>query len=213
MEHDIRLEDIGWKVLRQRQINLEKFTLQAIRSAHEATGTVHLVDLALGSGRHLMETLRSMPKLDIHARFQDADETHLENGRQLANQLGLTRVQFAIGDAFDEAELGDLDPSPNVVIAAGLFELTPDNNRVMSTLRGLAKGMQSGGFVVYTDQPLHPHLEMIGRVAVQREESPWAMRRRPAEEMDGLVTDAGFTTVERLIDDHGLFTVGLLQNA
>ena len=52
---------------------------------------------------------------------------------------------------------------------------------------------------------------MIGRVAVQREESPWAMRRRPVEEMDELIAAAGFTTVERLIDEHGLFTVGLAK--
>jgi hypothetical protein len=213
MEHDIRLEDIGWKVLLQRQINLEKFTRQAIRRANDATGGVHLVDLALGAGRHLMETLRSMPELEIDAELRDADEANLEKGRQLANQMGLTKVRFAVGDAFDEHALRDFDPAPNVVVAAGLFELTPDNNRVLSTLRGLADGMQSGGFVVYTDQPRHPHLEMIGRVAVQREESPWAMRRRPTEEMDGLLADTGFTTIERLVDEHGLFTVGLVQNA
>jgi Putative methyltransferase len=212
MEHDIRLEDIGWKVLRQRQVNLDKFTRQAARGAHDAHGVVQLLDLALGSGRHLMESIRSMPELNIEARLQDEDESNLEKGRQLANRLGLTRLRFAVGDAFDEQALASLDPSPNVVITAGLFELTPDNQRVTSTLRGLSAGMQDGGYVVYTDQPRHPHLEMIGRVAVQREESPWAMRRRPADEMDGLVTEAGFTTIERLIDEHGLFTVGLIQN-
>jgi SAM-dependent methyltransferase len=211
MEHDIRLEDIGWKVLQQRQVNLEKLTLQAIRRAHEAGGAVELLDLALGSGRHLMEILRSLPELNIRATLRDADQSNLEKGRQLANQLGITRVKFEIGDAFDEGQLKSLDPAPNVVMAAGLFELTPDSNRVRSTLDGLASGMQTGGYLVYTDQPHHPHLEMIGRVAVQREESPWAMRRRPLEEMDGLITDAGFVKAERLVDEHGLFTVGIAQ--
>ena len=97
-------------------------------------------------------------------------------------------------------------------MAAGLFELTSDNNKVLGTMRGLASGMQSGGCLVYTDQPQHPHLEMIGRVAVRRDESPWAMRRRPVEELDNLITEAGFDLLEREIDDHGLFVVGIAQN-
>lgn len=211
MEHDIRLEDIGWKVLQQRQVNLEKFTRQAIRRAHEACDAVELLDLAVGSARHLMDILRSLPELNIRATLRDAEDSNLDKGRQLANRLGVTRVKFEIGDAFDQDQLTSLDPAPNVVLAAGLFELTPDNNRVRSTLSGLASGMQRAGYLVYTDQPHHPSLEMIGRVAVQREESPWAMRRRPVEEMDELITAAGFTNVERLIDGHGLFTVGLAQ--
>jgi hypothetical protein len=172
---------------------------------------VQLLDLAMGSGRHLMELLRSLPELAIEAELRDSDPGNLENGRQLANRLGLTRVRFAVGDAFDGHELERLDPTPNVVLAAGLFELTADTNRVASTLGGLAKGMRRRGYLVYTDQPQHPHLEMIGRVAVQRDESPWAMRRRPAEEMDGLVHAAGFESLERSTDEHGLFTVGLAR--
>ena len=35
--------------------------------------------------------------------------------------------------------------------------------------------------------------------------------RRPAEEMDNVIESAGLATVERLVDEHGLFTVGLAQ--
>ena len=213
MEHDIGLEDIGWKVLQQRRVHVEKFTRKAILDANERDGSVDLLELALGTGRQLFETLRSLPEFDIRAQLRDADESNLDKARQLANQLGVTRVEFAIGDAFDEGQLDNLDPAPNVVMAAGLFELTPDNNRVRATLHGLAKGMRPGGFLVYTDQPKHPHLEMIGRVAVQRDESPWAMRRRPAEDMDALIEECGFETVERLTDEHGLFSVGLARLA
>lgn len=209
MEHDIRLEDIGWQVLKERQIKLQAFTTQAIRSVHAEKSAVALLDLAMGSGRHLMDVLRSMPELDVQAELRDVDPANLEKGRQLANQLGLTRIQFRQSDAFDGNNLNSLDPAPDVVLAAGLFELTADDQRVKEVLGSLAEAMTPGSFLIFTDQPHHPHLEMIGRVAVQRDESPWAMRRRQVEEMRGLVTDAGFTITEQATDEHGLFTVGL----
>ncbi len=211
MEHDIELEDIGWKVLQQRQINLEKLLRQAIQDAHQRDGEVRLLDLALGSGRQVLEVLRSLPNLTIRAELRDVDPGNLEKGRQLANQLGVTNPSFAVMDAFDERSLQSIDPSTNVVLAAGIFELTPDNHKVLNTLKGIAQRLAKGGMLVYTDQPHHAHLEMIGRVAAYRDQSPWAMRRRSPEEMDQLIADAGFEGVERLIDEHGLFRVGLAR--
>lgn len=213
MENDIRLEDVGWKVLRQRQVNLEKLLMQAIRAAAAEFGAVRLIDLAVGTGRLVLSTLRSMPEQDITAVLQDTDPTHLDQGRQLANQLGVTRVRFQLGDAFDERELGRMAPPPNVVLAAGLYELTPDDTKVLASLRGAAAGMAPGGWLIYTDQPHHDHLEMIGRVAVPREESPWAMHRRSVEEMDALIETAGLSRLERETDEYGLFCVGLARRA
>lgn len=209
MEQDIELEDIGWKVLQQRRVNLEKLLHQAIRTSQERHGEVRLIDLALGSGRQVLEVLRSLPELSIHAELRDVDKTNLERCRQLANQLGLTGLKFAKLDAFDERALLTIDPRTSVAVATGIFELTPDKNKVLVTLRGLSAAMRTGSLLVYTDQPHHPSLEMIGQIAVQRDESPWAMRRRPSEEMDKLIVEGGFEDVERLTDDHGLFRVGL----
>lgn len=211
MEHDIELEDIGWKVLRQRQVHLEKLLLRAIRTSHEAAGRVVLLDLALGSGRQVLEVIRSLPDYDIRAEVRDLDAGNLEKGRQLANKLGVTRISFERKDAFDDSALHNLDADTNVVVAAGIFELTSDNNKIEHTLSALAETLSPDSLLVYTDQPLHPHLEMIGRVAVQREESPWAMRRRSADEMDALVAKCGFEQLERLTDEHGLFSVGLAR--
>ena len=123
----------------------------------------------------------------------------------------MTRLDFAVGDAFDERGLGHLEPAPNVVLAAGIYELAADNSKVLNSLRGLAKGMLPGGLLVYTDQPHHPHLEMIGRVTVQRGESPWVMRRRAPDELAALLGEAGFDALTSESDEQGLFTVGLAQ--
>ena len=211
MDKDIELEDIGWKTLQRRRINLEKLLHRAIRIAHERDGSVTLLDLALGSGRQVLEVLRSLPELSIHAELRDIDDSNLEKGRQLANQLGVTRLKFMNSDAFDAQALLSINPATNVALATGIFELTPDNNKVLRTLRGLAAGMQTGGFLVYTDQPHHPDLEMIGQKALSRGESPWVMRRRPDPEINQLIAKAGFKELEHLTDNHALFRVGLAQ--
>ena len=211
MENDIELEDIGWKVLQQRHVHLNKLLHRAIRDAQERDGDVQLLDLALGSGRQVLEVLRSLPEAKIRAELRDVDQTNLDKGRQLANQLGVTNLKFANLDAFDPLALQSINTDTNVALATGIFELTPDNHKVLGTLRGLAARMKSGSLVVYTDQPHHPDLEMIGRVAVHRGESPWAMRRRSSEEIAALIAEAGLEEVEHLTDDHGLFRVGLAR--
>jgi hypothetical protein len=40
---------------------------------------------------------------------------------------------------------------------------------------------------------------------------PWVMRRRTQAELDQLVESAGFTKIDQLIDDFGIFTVSLAQ--
>lgn len=208
MEQDISLEDIGWKVLQQRQVHIERLLIQALRAQHTAHGQVWLLDLAVGSGRQVLEVLRSLPELEIDAELRDANAGAFEAAQASASRLGLTRVRFRSGDAFDERALARSEFHPRVVLATGLFELTPETRKVEACLRGLHEAMAKGAQLIFTDQPQHPRLEMIGRVAVQRDESPWAMRRRSLEEIRALFPRCGFELKELLLDEHQLFAVG-----
>ncbi len=98
-------------------------------------------------------------------------------------------------------------------MVSGLYELFGDNELVRRSLRGLAKAVLPGGYLVYTGQPWHPQVEMIARVLVNREGQPWIMRRRTQEEMDDLVRDAGFEKIAQEIDPWGIFTVSLARRA
>jgi hypothetical protein len=118
-------------------------------------------------------------------------------------------VRFEQGDAFDEENLAAIAPAPTVTIVSGLYELFGDNEMVQRSLRGIARAMNEGGFLIYTGQPWHPQLEMIARVLTNREGQPWIMRRRTQEEMDDLVRAAGFRKLDMEIDRWGIFTVAL----
>jgi len=81
---------------------------------------------------------------------------------------------------------------------------------VLASLRGLARSMQSGSFLIYTGQPWHPQLEFIARTLTShRDHQPWIMRRRTQQELDQLVCHSGFIKLEQWIDDWGIFTVSV----
>jgi hypothetical protein len=143
----------------------------------------------------------------ITATLRDRSESGLEAGRSLAQELGITNSRYEIGDAFSFDSLASMRPAPDVVIVSGLYELFPDNNKVLESLRGIAAGIKPGGRLIYTGQPWHPQIEMIARLLINREKQPWIMRRRTQRELDELVESVGFKKIDMKIDDYGIFTV------
>ena len=97
----------------------------------------------------------------------------------------------------------------DIAVVSGLFELFPSNTQVRQSLSGLAKILEPGAVLVYTNQPWHPQLEMIAEVLVNREQKPWVMRRRTQAEIDELVAVAGFRKKQQWVDNFGIFTVSL----
>lgn len=201
------LNSPGWKGIRQRKLNLEKLLRRAIA---ETKGDVRILDVATGCGRYVLDTIKDVPHAT--ALLRDFTPANVEQGREIARAMNLSdRVTFEQGDAFDEEALAKIAPAPTIAIVSGLYELFPDNDMVVRSLRGIARAMTAGGFLVYTGQPWHPQLEMIARVLTNRDGKPWIMRRRTQEEMDDLVRAAGFRKLDMEIDRWGIFTVSLAQ--
>jgi alpha-beta hydrolase superfamily lysophospholipase len=204
------LESIGWRGIRQRKVNLQRLLTKAIHDVHAAGRSVHVVDIATGAGRYVLETLQSLPDIPATALLRDYKEANLEAARKLAAQLGLgNRLKIEHGDAFDRKSLTTLKPAPNIAIVSGLFELIPENEPVLNSLRGLADAMPAGAYLIYTNQPWHPQVEFIARVLTNREGRPWIMRRRTQAEMDELARNAGFRKMAMDLDPWGIFTVSL----
>jgi alpha-beta hydrolase superfamily lysophospholipase/phosphatidylglycerophosphate synthase/ubiquinone/menaquinone biosynthesis C-methylase UbiE len=207
----IYLDSVGWTGVRQRKRNLQKQLYDAIAKVKSAGHFVRILDVAAGPGRYLLGILKDLPPGDVSAQLRDINPANLAVGQNLAKTLGLSGVTFQQGDAFDEQSLAAVEQTPNVVIVSGLYELFPDNSRVLSSLRGLARAMRDGGYLVYTGQPWHPQIEMIARVLTNRNGVPWVMRRRTQAELDCLVNAAGFEKVGMEIDEWGIFTVSLAK--
>jgi SAM-dependent methyltransferase len=205
------LRSLGWRGIRQRRRHLDKAIREAIDRVRAAGQAVHLLDVAAGPGRYVLEIVRSTPA-PVTARLCDASLENLESGRRLADAMGLNgRVTFILGDALDRDGVGSMRPRPTVAVVSGLYELIPENPPVMTSLRGLADALEPGGYLIYTNQPWHPQIEFIAGALVNREGKPWIMRRRSQAEMDQLVAAAGFRKISMDIDRWGIFTVSLAE--
>ena len=204
------LSSVGWRGIRQRRANLERTLCAAVSRVRANQRTPHVLDIAAGPGRYVLEALQTLPE-PVTAELRDSREENLAAGRRLSNQLGVRGVTFTRGDAFDPRAIATTVRRPNVAIVSGLYELFPDNQRVLTSLRGLAEAVEPGGYLIYTNQPWHPQLEFIARTLINRDGQPWVMRRRTQAEMDALVAAAGFRKVSTDIDRWGIFTVSLAE--
>lgn len=205
------LNSVGWKGIRQRKANVERVLQATIEELCFARRPVRVLDIASGPGRYVLESFQRLPHIEMSALLRDTEPKNLEAGRSLARRMRVGNATFVHGDAFDRRSLAAITPAPTIAIVSGLYELFPDNDRISTSLAGLHDALVNGGYLIYTNQPWHPQLELIGRVLITRERQPWRMRCRPQAEMDGLVQGAGFKKVHMEIDEYGIFTVSVAQ--
>lgn len=211
------LNAIGWRGIRQRKIHLEELIRQAVSRLQDAGAPTRILDIAAGHGRYVLDALTTKDTEIDSIRLQDYSPVNVLAGRQLIAERNLSRkAEFHEADAFDAKALSALgetaETAPNLAIVSGLYELFADNDLVSTSLSGLAQAVKPGGYLIYTNQPWHPQLEMIARALTShRGGQAWVMRRRTQNEMDQLVEAAGFRKIEQRIDQWGIFTVSIAQ--
>lgn len=209
----IYLNGIGWRGIRVRRIILERLIKKRIQECIRGNGGVHLVDIAAGAGRYVLQALKDIDPKSVSAELRDFEPKNLVEGQKTAESLGVRNVRFVQGDAFDRTSLAALAPRPDIALVSGLYELFPQNVKVLNSLKGLADAVRPGGYLIYTNQPWHPQLELIARALCDWDGEPWVMRRRTQAEMDDLVREAGFEKIEMEMDPWGIFTVSVAQRA
>ncbi len=207
------LNSIGWRGIRQRKTNIEEMIRTASAKLHEDAKPVHIMDVASGHGRYILEAIEKATTKPDSILLRDYSELNVEQGNKLIQQKGLGDIAtFIKANAFEPESYYHLAQQPTLGVVSGLYELFPDNELIRKSLAGFSAAIQSGGYLVYTGQPWHPQLEMIARALTShRDGQPWVMRRRTQEEMDQLVEEAGFTKVDQRIDEFGIFTVSLAR--
>jgi alpha-beta hydrolase superfamily lysophospholipase len=207
------LNSIGWRGIRQRKANLEKALKHVIDKTGKNGSRVHILDIAAGPGRYVLETVQKCPDASISVTLRDYKQENVDAARVLAHEFGLADVNVQRGDAFDRASLKSIEPRATIGIVSGLYELFPSNGAVLESLGGLAEAIEPGGHLIYTNQPWHPQVEFIARVLRNREGRPWIMRRRTTAEMDQLVRASGFEKIDMEVDQWGMFTVSIARRS
>lgn len=209
------LDAIGWRGIRQRKRHLEELIGAALERLHAAGEPAQVMDIAAGHGRYVLDALATASQRPQSVLLRDYADLNVESGRRLIAERGLADIaRFEKADAFDRASIAAAQPGTNLGIVSGLYELFADNGMVARSLAGLADAIRPGGYLIYTNQPFHPQLEMIARALTShRQGQAWVMRRRTQGEMDQLVEAAGFRKITQRIDEDGIFTVSLAVRA
>jgi len=209
------LDSIGWRGIRQRKLNVEELIRDAIGRLRAAGKPAHVMDIAAGHGRYVLEALESGGPRPDSILLRDYSDINVRDGAALIADKGLAAIaRFVKADAFDRESLAAVSPKPTLAIVSGLYELFPDNALVRRSLAGVADAVPAGGFLVYTGQPWHPQLELIARALTSHKGgAAWVMRRRTQAEMDQLVAAAGFRKLAQRIDEWGIFSAALAVRA
>lgn len=207
------LDSIGWRGIRQRKTHVEQLLHDAAGRLSADGEPVRIVDIAAGHGRYVLDALEGIGASVDSVLLRDFSDVNVKAGKRLIEDRGLEDVaDYLLADAFDSDGLAAIEPRPTLAIVSGLYELFPANDLVGRSLDGLFRALVDGGYLIYTGQPWHPQLELIGRALTShRNGRPWIMRRRTQAELDQLVTAAGFTKIGQRVDEWGMFTVSLAR--
>lgn len=203
------LDAVGWRGIRQRKRQLQRMLEQRI-AAHRGEGPLRILDVAAGSGRYVLETVKRFQDKAIEVTLRDFTQHNLDQARLLAGQLGLNaKIDYQLRDAFSADSYRADEGQYDIAVVSGLYELFSDNAPVAASLRGIHGVLRDGGHLIYTGQPWHPQLDMIALTLTSHRGTPWRMRPRPQAEMDALVAAAGCQKVATSIGLEGIFTVSL----
>ena len=123
------LGSVGWRGIRQRKVHLEALLCQALAEFHHQGREVHIVDIAAGVGRYVLETLKAMPHVRATALLRDYKEANLEAGRRLAQELGVEGRRLSVGRCLRSVRTRQLWPpvptSPSSPGSSNWFPRTP----------------------------------------------------------------------------------------
>lgn len=205
------LDAVGWRGIRLRKRQLQQMLGERI-AAHDGKTPLRILDVACGSGRYVLETVKRFQDRDIEVTLRDYTQHNLDQARALAQQLQLrAAIDYQLRDAFSADSYRVEEGEYDIVIVSGLYELFSENAPVAASLQGIARVLRAGGHLIYTGQPWHPQLDMIALTLTSHQGKPWQMRPRPQAEMDGLVAHAGCRKIATSIGLEGIFTVSLAQ--
>lgn len=207
------LDAIGWRGIRVRKQNLEQLIGKYIEILDTQNKPIRIMDIASGHGRYILDAIIPHQSKVSSVLLRDYSDINVKAGLEMISDRKLSAfADFKNADAFDEESIANVTPQPSISVVSGVYELFSDNDLLKSSLSGLSKAIEPGGYLIYTNQPWHPQVELIARTLNNHQgKGRWVMRRRTQAEMDQLVANAGFEKIEQLQDNWGIFTVSVAR--
>ena len=85
------LDAIGWRGIRRRKVHLQELLKEAIADRLAERGACHVVDVASGPGRYLLEVLAGLPDDAVTAALRDRSPAEVASARRLGEPISACR--------------------------------------------------------------------------------------------------------------------------
>ena len=207
------LESIGWKWIRVRKTHLWKMIEFAISQLKNQNQEIKILDIAAWHGRYILDAVLPYKDSIKSILLRDYSDINVEAWWKLIVEKWLSGMaKFVNGNAFDWESIAQVEIKPTLWIVSGLYELFSENALLQNSLNWLHRAIESNGYLIYTNQPWHPQVELIARtLSSHRGGEAWVMRRRTQAEMDSLVEQAWFKKIDQYIDKWWIFSVSIAK--
>jgi len=202
----VYLNSQGWRGIRARSYLLKATLWQVLQSYYQRGIPCYLLDVACGGGRYDLEVLKQFPANAVMATLRDYKLENVVKARQLAGQLQVA-AQIEQADAFNDDDLNQVQPQPNVIVVSGLHEILPADRLIRHHFQQLYRILAPSGTLIFTIQPHHPQLELIARTLPSHTGQPWVMRLRSWDQTRKWATAAGFRNFQVHMEPNGIFGV------
>ena len=207
----IYLNSVGWKGIRTRKVHV-KNTLMSISKKLNSEGVEPVIfDIASGPGRYLFESQKEL-EFSTSLYLNDLDKNSIQHAKAISNEFSSENTTFKNRDVFESFHKHEFNKKPNIIIISGLFELYENNYSAYNVVNNMKNIIDNGGYLIYTGQPWHPQLNLIGRILNNRNGKRWIMRTRVQTEIDQLIESSGFNKLGTESDELGIFTVSCAQS-
>jgi SAM-dependent methyltransferase len=206
------LNSVGWQASRARCAKLNDLVRETLgENVRQGLATV-LLDVGCGSARYVLDALTEFRGAAVSAVLWDYKT---ESCEVAASQAEALRVSARIEreDAFSDDALRRLSPRPNVIIAAGLHEVVPDDDLVRRHFHQVYEALEAPGRFIFTVQPYHPQLELVARILPSHTGTPWVMSLRPLDLTMAWARAAGFSDFEVWMHESGITGVVIAEKA
>jgi len=115
------------------------------------------------SRKHSHSSHPDFSNMEIHF-----DPASIAKAKLIAQEFGSEQTRFLSLDVFEQNLFEHLTYRPNLIIVSGLLELYENNTKAHRLFARLYQELDEGGYLVYTGQPWHPQIELIGRLLNNR---------------------------------------------
>lgn len=196
----IYLEHPIHQALRARKILLQEKLLNLVLERRKQGLHTHILDIASGTGRGVIEILRALEGNDVTLTCFDTDEHVLAVGKELAAQYNLSdAVTFMQTDVLN-LKPDDIPHPPDIIVVSGWYEHLLDDAAVCRSLITLRSLLSQGGVLLFTTQVRPLKSDTIPSVFVNRYGEPLRIHARPLARVERWAREAGFGVVRSKVE-------------